>query len=68
MKYYLQVNQETNIITDMIDYPYSDYVEYEGTITEPVHGGWFKLEDGIIVEYPELKPEPVEDEFDLFNQ
>ena len=55
MKYYLQVNQD-NIITDCIDYPYSDYVEYEGTITEPVHGGWFKLEAGVIVEYPELKP------------
>jgi len=60
MKYYLQVNQETNIITDCIDYPYSDYIEYDGTITAPVHSGWFKFENGRPIEYPELKPVPQE--------
>jgi len=55
MKYYLQVNKD-KIITDCINYPYSNYIEWNGIIVEPVHGGWFKLEDNLIVEYPELKP------------
>ena len=55
MKYYLQVNDD-NIIKDCIDYPHPGYVEYEGNIYDPVHGGWFRLEAGVIVEYPELKP------------
>jgi len=59
MKFYLQVNQD-NIITDCIDYPYSDYIEWEGTLTEPIHGGWFKFENGQPVKYPELQPVPQE--------
>lgn len=56
MKFYLQVNQN-NIITDAITYPYENYIEYEAAILPSgVNGGWFKLENGVIVEYLELKP------------
>lgn len=43
-------------ITDCIDYPYEGYVEFKGEIPQSVHGGWFKLIDGIIVEQIELNP------------
>ena len=55
MIYYLQV-QPDNIITDCITYEYDNYIKWEGEINEPIHGGWFKLIDGQIVEVPELKP------------
>lgn len=58
MKFYLQVNEE-NIITDAINYPFEDYVEFDHTeegLPAGVNGGWWKLEEGQIVEYPELKP------------
>lgn len=63
-KFYLQVNKETGVITDAITYPYSDYVEYITEVDLPagIYGGWYKLESGVIVEYPELKPIPPEDE------
>jgi len=52
---YLQVNQD-NLITDCIDYAYGDYVEFDGEVPQAVGGGWHKLENGLIVEYLELKP------------
>lgn len=55
-KFYLQV-REDSVITDAIEYPHGDYIEVEADVLPPgVHGGWFKLEEGKIVEYPELKP------------
>lgn len=59
MTYYLQVRSD-GIITDCIEYPYADYVEYHGTITEPIHGGWFKYQNGEIIEVPELRPQEQE--------
>lgn len=57
-KYYLQV-QPNGIITDAITYPFGNYVEYEAeSLPIGIMGGWFKLENGVIVEYPELKPLP----------
>ncbi len=56
MKFYLQV-REDGIITDAIDYQYSDYIEHEAdSLPIGVHGGWYKLENGVIVEHPELRP------------
>ncbi len=56
MKFYLQV-QADGIITDAITYPYGNYVEYiADSLPVGINGGWFKLENGVIVEYPELKP------------
>lgn len=58
MKFYLQVNEE-NIITDAISYPHGDYVEFEHSedfLVAGINGGWWKLEEGQLVEYPELKP------------
>ncbi|GAB6990844.1 hypothetical protein [Paenibacillus pini] len=64
MIFYCQVSAD-NIITDVIEYPYRDYVEIEveGRLPAGVSAGWFKLEEGKIVEYPELKP--VKDEATL---
>ncbi|PKP29452.1 MAG: hypothetical protein CVU00_15530 [Bacteroidetes bacterium HGW-Bacteroidetes-17] len=56
MKCYLQV-QPDNTITDAITYPFGDYIEHQTDfLPADVMGGWFKLENGVIVEYPELKP------------
>lgn len=58
MKFYLQINAD-NIITDAISYPHEGYVEFEHSedhLVAGINGGWFKLEDGQLVEYPELKP------------
>jgi hypothetical protein len=58
-KFYLQVNLD-DIITDAIEYAVNGYIEYETDDTLPIGliGGWYKYENGIIVEYPELKPVP----------
>jgi len=54
--FYLQVNS-SGLITDAIDYPYGDYVEVTvASLPVGVNGGWFKLENGVIVEHLELKP------------
>ncbi len=57
---YLQVNQD-NLITDCIDYAFGDYVEFDGDIPQAVGGGWYKLENGLVVEYLELKPKTESD-------
>jgi hypothetical protein len=55
-KFYLQVN-DGGIITDAIDYPYGDYIEHEtDALPTGVLCGWFKFENGAIVEHLELKP------------
>lgn len=55
-KFYLQV-QPDGIITDAISYPYGNYTEFETDyLPIGICGGWFKLENGQIVEHPELKP------------
>lgn len=62
MKFYLQV-QSDGTITDAITYQHGNYVEYEAEILPiGINGGWFKLENGVIVEYPNLKPMTTEDE------
>ena len=58
MTYYLQVNEE-GIITDAINYAYGDYVPVEidaNPLPTGINGGWWKLENGVPVEYPELRP------------
>lgn len=67
--FYLQV-QPNGIITDAIDYPHGNYVPVEAELLPVgVHGGWFKLENGIIVEHPELKPaDPVSEIENLKQQ
>ena len=63
---YLQINQD-NVITDCIDYPYSNYIEFDGEVPQAVYGGWYKLENGVIVEYLELKPMDKEDEVETLK-
>jgi hypothetical protein len=70
MKFYLQLD-ENNIIRDAIEYPFGNYIEYETEYPLPVGvlEGWFKLEGGKIVEYPELKPSaPLEKRFDALEE
>lgn len=56
MKFYLKTDEENTII-DAITYEHEGYVEYESdSLPVGVHGGWFKLENSELVEYPELKP------------
>ena len=64
--YYLQV-REDGLITDAITYPYGDYIEFRTSEPLPpgICGGWFKLENGVIVEYPELKPKTQEELLEL---
>ena len=62
-KLYLQLDQN-NIIRDCIEYPHEGYIEHEATLPLPIGliGGWWKLENGEFVEYPELKPDaPLEE-------
>lgn len=62
--FYLQVD-ENNIVRDAISYPYENYVPYEAEILPVgVNGGWFKLENGILVEFPELKPKDKNEELE----
>lgn len=61
-KFYLKINSE-NIVVDALSFPYEGYVEYETDELPPgAFSGWFKLENGQLVEYPELKPEDPVDE------
>lgn len=56
MTFYLQITGE-NIVTDAISYQHDNYVPYEAdSLPVGVQGGWFKLENGLLVEYPLLKP------------
>lgn len=62
MKFYLQV-QTDGTITDAITYPHGNYVEHiADSLPAGVNGGWWKLESGKLVEYPELKPADPETE------
>ena len=66
--FYLQVNQATNLITDAIEYPYDGYIAIQlDSLPAGVNGGWFKLESGVIVEYPELKPISPGDEIETLK-
>lgn len=60
---YLQV-QTDGTITDCISFPYGDYVPFEGEVPQDVMGGWYKLIEGIIVEFPELRQVNREDEIE----
>lgn len=64
---YLQVNKD-NIITDCISFPYGDYIEFNGEVPQSVMGGWYKLESGVVVEYPELKPKSESDEMQSIKE
>ena len=68
MKIYLQVRPD-GIITDCITYPHEGYVEHEADyIPQGINGGWFKLEGGEVVEYPELKPVTRDEEIEKLKE
>lgn len=63
-KWYFKL-AEDNTILDVISYPHEGYAEVELDILympAGVNGGWWKLENGKLVEYPELKPADPETE------
>lgn len=60
---YLQV-QSDGTITDCISFPHGDYVSFEGETPQDIMGGWYKLIDGKIVEFPELRPKDLTAEFE----
>lgn len=64
--FYLQVDNN-DFIRDCIEYQHDDYKQIELNTPLPVGliGGWFKFENGQIVEHPELKPLPEPDYTDL---
>lgn len=68
-RFYLQLDQE-NIIRDCIEYPHEGYIEHKTTFPLPVGliGGWWKLENGQFVEYPELKPVDKDAEIENLKQ
>lgn len=64
MKFYLKLDAG-NTILDAITYPHEGYTEVTLTDTQlpaGINGGWFKWENGAIVEYLELQPK------DLLNE
>ena len=64
-KFYFKVNDE-NLIEDVVEYSYEGYQEVELDMTHlpaGVNGGWWKLENDVLVEYPELRP--IENQEDL---
>lgn len=56
MDIYVKIDSE-KVIRDCITYEHEGFVKVEvEEIPYGILGGWFKLENGKIVEYPELKP------------
>jgi len=74
-KWYIQLDDNL-VIKDIIEYPYSDYIEVEmeeNSLPAGINGGWFKLEDGIegnkvFVEYSELKPITKDEEIESLKE
>ena len=58
MKTFYVLLDGDNFIRDVIEYEHDGYAEVELPFPLPVgiNGGWWKLENGQLVEYPELKP------------
>lgn len=68
MTYYLKINSE-KIVIDALSFPYEGYIPYEtDELPDGAYGGWFKLENGKLVEYPELKPVVQEDEISVLKK
>lgn len=67
--FYLQIRQTDNVITDCIEYAIDGYtpVSLAMPLTDGLIGGWFKLENGVIVEHPELKPITPADEINTLK-
>lgn len=65
-RYYLKVHPQTNVILDCIEYEYGNYIPFDTEFIPPdILGGWYKFEEGRVVEYPELKPKaPAEEELE----
>lgn len=69
MIYYLKTDKD-KIIRDLITYEHEDYEAVElDIIPDGLYSGWFKYENGEIVEYPDLNPSIEDDEIkDLKRQ
>lgn len=57
---YVQTDKN-NVVRDILEYQYSDYASIEVELPLPlgIMNGSFKLENGELVEYPDLRPKVV---------
>ncbi|MFT4146697.1 MAG: hypothetical protein QM644_19810 [Mobilitalea sp.] len=64
--FWIQLDQD-NIIRDCVEYEVPGYIEYETAYPLPIGfiGGWFKFENGEVIEIPELKPATAIEEIEL---
>lgn len=58
MQQFNVLTDNNGIIRDIIEYEHTGYTPVNAELPLPIgiNGGWFKLEDGKFVEYPELRP------------
>lgn len=64
--FYVQLADD-NAIKDVVENPHENYVEVqlETPLPAGINGGWYKLIDGVLVEFPELKPKDESDDLHL---
>lgn len=64
MNFYVLLN-ENNVILDVIEYPvegYSEvYLPYK-QLPAGINGGWWKLENGVLIEIVELNPNTIDNQ------
>lgn len=63
--FYIKLNQD-KIIQDAINYPHDGYIELDvETLPVGVNGGWWKYENGVLVEMVELNPHTIDNKIKL---
>lgn len=61
--FYIQLDKN-NIVRDVIEFPHEGYLEVilDTPLPVGISGGWFKYENGELIECPELKPKPTDEQ------
>ncbi|WP_227397373.1 hypothetical protein [Jeotgalibacillus aurantiacus] len=64
---FIKTNSE-NVITDCIAYEVEGYIEIQlDEVPIGINGGWFKYENGAVLEYPDLKPKNESEEIEVLK-